>query len=260
MPNPKPALLLIASLGLASCSGAPAIDLATLSAEPAADGLLAEWGEGLVRLDDAGLSVGVARDGEKLHVALATADPGLQQQIANLGLIVWFEGRGREERRYGIHFPRAEGEGGPPRGDRPADESERRLQLERRIAALPAEFLFVRGKGGSGRLMRCGGDSGVELSMRLQGPRLVYELEIPLAGSLTLVPLALEGDVLALGLQVPARDDRARGGRSGGAPGGGLGGRGGSPGGGGGTGGLPPMGFGKDRRQALDAWLKVRLD
>jgi hypothetical protein len=212
------------------------------------------------------------------------------------------DGAGGEERRLGLRYPaglgaapRGVGPGagpeaggapasGSPAGERPggerpasaAEEIARRERLATRIAALPAEFLLLRGKDDGGRLTGRDEVPGLAFAMNLEGSRLLYELRIPLAsGERPLLPLELEGVQLGLGLalgplpgrggvQGPAENGMGSGppaGAMGGGPGrggrpaGGMGGPGGGPGG-------PPAGAGGGRSiaaVALDGWLLLRL-
>ena len=247
---------------LCACGSAPVMELGYLDDEALTDGRPAEWKGRIQYVEEAGLSLGAARDGDALRLVLVTADPELQMQILNFGLVVWLDREGGEARDFGIQYPWTAPEDLSTigRGTRDSDEESRRLLLKQRILALGAEFLLLGNEEGGGRLMMNGGKPGFELAMAMDGPRLVYELKIPLDGDQA---LNLEGDYLSLGLQTrvperaggPSEMAGMAGGRMGGAAG--RGGRGGQSGGGM-TGGPSPK-PGRGRPESLDTWIRLKL-
>jgi len=295
--------LLLLALAVSGCAGSAALDSFPREREIRIDGAGDDWEGRLSWVKDLGLSVGAQHDGEAIYLAIATGDADLQAAILARGLTLWLDGAGGEVRSLGLRYPAGLGGaaaagrpdggaggaapgGGRPGGERPGGEGPRsaeselarRERLAARIAALPAEFLLLRGKDDGGRLTGRDEVPGLAFAMSLEGSRLLYELRIPLAsGERPLLPLALEGERLGLGLALGPLPERgtpgngggpaSAGGRSGGpgGMGGGPGGMGGGPGGMGGPGGGPggpPAGAGGGRSvaaAALDGWLLLRL-
>jgi len=84
-----------------------------------------------------------ANDGVYLYAAFRTADPGARLQVLRQGLIVWFDARGGDKKRFGVHYPdtalpakpqRGGGGGGRPPGGAPGEPSQdegrwRRLEI-----------------------------------------------------------------------------------------------------------------------------------
>ncbi len=250
-------LLCLALPMLAACGSAPLLEITLRDAPVLIDGQAGEWAGGIQYVEKAGLSVGAQLGPDALDLVLVTADPGLQMQILNLGLTVWIDAEGGEERRFGLRYPAHELAGGF-RPERAAGD--RRERLEQILASLGGDFLLLEGKDDDGRLMMAGGRSGFDLAMGLDGPRLVYELRIPLATDPGM-PRALEfvaGD-LGLGLETLTSDREgvegkvsSMAGNLGGAMGGGRGRGSGS--------GNMPSGPRPDRPDFLEAWIKLRFE
>lgn len=286
--------LLLLALAMGGCAGSAALDSFPREREIRIDGAGDDWEGGLLWMKALGLSVGARHDGEAIYLAIATGDADLQAAILARGLTLWLDGAGGEARSLGLRYPVGLGgaalagrlDGGAPlgggqpgaerlggEGPRSAEsEFARRERLAARIAALPAEFLLLRGKDDGGRLTGRDEVPGLAFAMNLAGSHLLYELRIPLAsGERPLLPLVLEAGQLGLGLALgplPGRggaQGAAANGRGSGPPAGGMGGPAGGMGGmgrpGGGPGG-PPAGAGGGRSIAavsLDGWLLLRL-
>jgi hypothetical protein len=176
------------------------------------DGTAEQWGGHLDPLPDVPILLGVANDGSYLYLCLKTSDPKVKAQIAHLGMTVWVNGKGKNDRGYGVRFPVGAGfhrqrrEGGEPESAPPPDLGaavrgdvveligptvDDRFKVERANAA-PIEAAL-------------GDDSGV----------MVVELRFPLQPSED-HPLAIDakpGDTVAVGLEVerPKMERRARG-------------------------------------------------
>lgn len=192
-------LCLILAL-VAGCSSAPLLETSGLDAPARIDGVSAEWVGSVQYVEKAGLSVGAHLGAEAIDLVIVTADPGLQMQILNLGLTVWLDGAGGKEQDFGLRYPAPELAG----GFRPGREAgDRRERLDELIAGLSGDFLLLEDEDDEGRLMMAGGLAGFDLAMGMDGPRLVYELRIPLTGGEAKArALQLDGGVLGLGLIV----------------------------------------------------------
>ncbi len=253
-------LLCLVLVFVAGCSSAPVMELPGLDTPVRIDGRAAEWAGSIQYVEKAGLSVGANLGSDALDLVIVTADPDLQMQILILGLTVWLDGNGGKEQGFGLRYPAPELGGGMRPGQETGDRRER---LEQILSGLSGDFLLLEDKDDDGRLMMAGGRAGFDLAMGLDGPRLVYELHIPLVGEdRDTRSLLLEGGQLGLGLIVTppveeSLEDRTSSMASSmGSGSDGPGRRGGGQGGmGGNTGGGP-------RRTSpdwLDTWVMLRL-
>jgi hypothetical protein len=253
-------LLCLALPLLAACSSAPLLETLPLDAPARIDGLTGEWAGKIQYVEKAGLSVGAHLGTDAIDLVIVTADPGLQMQILNLGLTIWLDGAGGKEQEFGLRYPAPELGGGIPPGRQAGD---RREGLELLLGGLGGDFLLLDNKDDDGRLMMAGGHSGFDLAMGLEGPRLVYELRIPLVtGERNARALELESGLLGLGLKVkaPERENlEAQTSSMASSMGKGSGGPGRRGGAGGGTG---DLGGGPRAAQPnwLDTWVKLQLN
>ncbi len=246
---------------MAGCSSAPMMEFSGLSAPARIDGQAAEWAGGIRYVEQAGLSVGANPGADALDLIIVTADPHLQMQILTLGLTIWLDGNGGKEQSFGLRYPAPELDGGLRPGQEAGDRRER---LEQMLAGLSGDFLLLEDEDDEGRLMMAGGRAGFDLAMGLDGPRLVHELHIPLAGEdRDARSLMLGGELLGLGLIVTPpekeslEDQTSSMASSMGSGSGGPGRRGGGQGGrGGNTSGGPR----RSTPDWLDAWVMLRLN
>jgi hypothetical protein len=272
--------LLLLALALSGCAGSAALDSLPREREIRLDGAGDDWEGGLLWMKVLGLSVGARHDEAALYLAIATTDEALQNAILARGLTLWLDGAGGEARELGLRYPAgfgaaaagewragSTGGGGPGaeerEGQRPSS-AEAAIARRARLAALPAEFLLLRGEDDAGRLTGRDEVPGLELAVGLEASRLLVELRLPFASEgQPLLALAPASGQLGLGLAlgplpqrggpggVPAVGGIGRGpsGGLGPGPGAGRGGPGGPPGG--------PGGGGK--AAALNGWIRLRL-
>ena len=250
------------------------------------DGKNTEWKDSLYALDEHETSVGLINDERFLYIGLITINRDYQRQIMRSGLTVWFDRKGGEDKKFGIHYPLGfggsgsqqglrqntgdEGSSGEAGGDRPAES-----QMDNPRPLFDELEIYGPGDGEHHR-MTAAETGGIDVRVGITNGVLVYELKIPLAdnGSTAFAIGTKAGMQIGVGLEssngrgaAPSgsgEGGEGRGGGMGGGRGGGTGGgRGGGMGGGrgGGMGGGRGGGGSRSGGQAepLGVWAKVHL-
>ncbi len=230
------------------------------------DGRNTEWSGFLSPLDDKGTSAGVLNDDKFLYLAIVTSNPQLQRQINRLGLTVWFDQKGGEDKKFGIHYP--VGIAGFERRNEAGDADEPAGREPEREAAQNAssEVEIIGPSEADRHEMTLAETGGIEARFNQVKDTLVYELKVPLRDDGT-HPFAIgttAGATIGIGAETvlpqavrQPSEGSMEGGRGGGYGGrGGFGGRGGRGGRGGGFGGRSPSG---SRPEPFNAWAKVTL-
>jgi hypothetical protein len=69
------------------------------------DGHADEWGGHLLPLGDTAVLVGIENDADYLYLCIKSSDPGRKMQLGRFGLTVWADGRAKDDRGFGVHFP-----------------------------------------------------------------------------------------------------------------------------------------------------------
>ncbi len=160
----------------------PALESQWCDREIIADGRGYEWRDCDQYYDkDMRTRVGIFNDADYLYVFLSTHDRIMKRQIQGLGLTVWFDPVGGEEKKFGIRFP----VGLPhykwrsmlrPSSDDDLDQSREILenkQMELQILG-PEEYEQKT------ILATDVGKYGMSVSLGEEGGNLVYELKVPL--------------------------------------------------------------------------------
>jgi hypothetical protein len=243
------------------------------------DGTGDKWAGHLQPLPDLPFLVGVQNDGDYLYLCVKTSDPKTKLQLARMGLTVWANGEGKDEKAYGVRFPfpirsgRGRREGAapspPPTGEqRPPDPAVDSSMLE--LIGPTQEDRFQVPRADAHPIQAAlGDDSGV----------MVIELRFPLKHS-DEQPLAVDaqpGKTIALGFETEmprfkrgsggqggegekGEGHGVEGGEGGGAPGGARGGYGGFGGMGRGGGGRHGGGMGRGMGEGMSGMPKpIRL-
>ncbi|MEO7273741.1 MAG: hypothetical protein ABIX28_13510 [Vicinamibacterales bacterium] len=242
------------------------------------DGSPLEWAGPLAPFNDQPLAMAAANDGEALYVVLTASDPAVRRQILRQGLIVWFDGGGKDKKKFGVKFPigiglseedlRGRRRGGAPdsaapgreagdQGQPPSVEPPNRLEV---LGASKDEARSYTADQAPGIAVKVGQAEGL----------LAYELKVPLSSSSShaYAISAKPGQTISVGLEMPKLEmPNARGregGRGGGMGGGGGGGRiGGFGGGGGGRGRRGGGGGGgmerPEQAKPLSGWIELKL-
>ncbi len=234
------------------------------------DGSDSDWGNSLTFYDKLNALVGVENDDKFLYLCLVTTDQQLQNKILRMGLTVWFDKTGNNEKKFGIKFPigfsgmnrqNYTGERyNPQQGERPNPQ-----EINDRILKDQTDMEFVGAKNEEIRLP-IAQLKGVALKLGLKDGRLVYEMRIPLthAGGFDYAISADTGSVISVGLETGKMSfDKSRN-RGFGRPSGGEGGfgggmEGGDDFGGGREGYERARNFNPSNFQPLDFWAEVKL-
>jgi hypothetical protein len=240
------------------------------------DGSATDWAGPLAPFNDQPLSMAAGNDGESLYLVLTASDPAVRRQILRQGLIVWFDGGGKDRKKFGVKFPigvgfseedfgrrrRAGGGSGSPIQDsEPREGGQTLLEPPNRLEVLGASK-------DDARSYTADQAPGIAVKVGQAEGLLAYELKVPLAPS-DAHPYGVSaqaGQTISVGLEMPkleVPEGRGRegglgggtgggGGRIGGFGGGGMGHRGGGGGGGGGM-------ERPEQAKPLSGWVEVQL-
>jgi hypothetical protein len=183
------------------------------------DGRSDEWQEDATFIKQSNLSIALFNDGQDLYLGITSWNQELNAQVETLGLTIWFDPTGREERAFGVEYP-----------------------LVDRVRSGPdAPRLAVRGPGpGDRHALTPDQAAGIEVSSATVSGAMVYELRVPLERdarhpfAIDAVPGRPVGILLETPRVEPFREDRREARGEGEGPRAGV--RGGGTGGGGGRG------------------------
>ncbi len=158
------------------------------------DGNKTDWGNSLTLDNNSNFLYGVQNDDKNLYICFATNDPDLEAKIVRMGLTVWLDRNGNDDKVFGINYPlsfqdvnfrnmnfrrdeapenqmRTRGEDNAPLG---ADMLKRALERKQ-------NDLEIVGKNKDDvTRMSMAELKGIEIKMAFQDNTLVYELKIPL--------------------------------------------------------------------------------
>ena len=226
----------------------------------AVDGKADEWRDSLTVIKDAKIAVGLFDDQENLYVCISSWNDDVNLQALNLGLTVWFNSGGAEEKKFGIEYPLVE--------DRIQSPDHRGALGDvvplPEASARPSNRLAIRGPGLYERHAMAVSDApGLEVMASSVNGTFVYELKVPLGKSAER-PYAIgarPGESIGILLETTRSPAFAQESRDSAAPraGGRGGGRGGGMGGGmgghrhGGTGGGMRGGGASTRETGLES-------
>ena len=252
-------------------------DSAWLTTPITVDGSPTDWAGPLAPFNEQPLSMAAANDGESLYVVLTASDATVRRQILRQGLIVWFDGAGKDKKKFGLKFPigvglseeefRGRRRGGAPDSAGQGGEPRDRAQAP---AIDPPNRLEVLGASkDDARSYTADQAPGIAVKVGQAEGLLAYELKVPLASSEAHAygVSAKPGQTISIGLEMPKLEmpeGRGREGGRGGGMGGGGGGRIGGFGGGGGMGRRGGGGGGggmerPEQAKPLSGWVEVKL-
>lgn len=252
---------LIAILLAAIVGGCSTIDLASRWRHSPIhiDGMDSDWTNSLMYLEEHNMAMGLQHDGEYLYVCVKTADRNRQMQVQRLGLTVWLDATGSEEKTFGIHFPmgmQANGKAWNEPGDWSNDRE------ERQFTGMFHEIEVVGPDKADRTRMGVINPYGISVAMSDTSGVLVYELKVPLKSTASR-PFAIGSDAggrISVGLETGGVNRELMKEQMGGGRGGMGGGRGGMQGGG------RRGGMGQPNRQGmagipdpLKVWMNVTL-
>jgi len=251
------ALILLAAV-VAGCSSTP--ELGSRWTDNGTTGL--QGNTFLVKSQN--ILIGLHNDNEYLYLTVTAGDRMKQRQIAVQGLTVWFDAKGGDDKRFGIHYPlgvmrpQIEGRGQDFMRDTSWDTAE----------SLSDELDILGPADGEHHRMHMLEAKGVDVKMENREGTLIYSLKVPLMdnGGHAFAIGAKPGSVIGLGIETPEMSgvrNRGEGQESGGGGGRGrrgFGGRGDRGfGGGGGRGDQGSPDGARGAREPIKFWGKVTL-
>jgi hypothetical protein len=220
----------------------------------------AAWDSVMIRIEGKPFMTGILNDGAYLYLTLVTNDRSLQRQIMFRGLTAWFDYKGGDDKRFGIHFPR------PPQmgflSGRPPEENARGPEGDsgwmQRMPPVDTTEAEIIGPGeGEHHRENLTHLTQVQVKVTVSTEGLTYQLRVPLLdnGREPYAIGARPGTVIGIGLSAGAREsqraERSGGGdeeRGGGMGGGRRGGRGGGQ-----------RSAGSQAAEPLNVWAKLHL-
>ena len=207
------------------------VDSAWITSPVTVDGSPIDWAGRLAPFNDQPLSMAAANDNNALYVVLTASDPAVRRQILRQGLIVWFDGGGKDKKQFGVKFPIGVGlsdedlggrrRGGPPDSARPGREAGDRAQAP---PVEPPNRLEVLGaKKEDARSYTADQAPGIAVKVGQAEGLLTYELRVPLASAASqpYAVAAKPGQTISVGLEMPKLEMPDGRGREGGRGGGG---------------------------------------
>lgn len=242
------------------------------SGEIVIDGSDADWANSFSVFEKEKIAVGIANDSDNFYVCLKVLDRATQAQIMRLGLTLWIDSTGNNDKYFGIHYPLGMLASGQSfRRSEPGQAEDLKSQQQDFRDMLHEMEILGNDNAVIERLPNLH-SSGIQASINDSSGTLVYELKIPLSWSKQ-HPYAVSaqaGAVVGLGLETgefkPQQGNRSSDeGPGSGGGGGGFGRRGGGAGRGGGMrggGGVSGRGGGnrqENRPEPLKVWAKVHL-
>lgn len=176
-------LLAILLLTITGCSSVKEIESLKPVGEITIDGSDAEWSEGLLQQDNALL--GFRSDEKYMYCIFITGDRAKARKLMMGGMTVYFENP-ESKAKIGIKYP----EGFNPaelRDERPeggvGEVSERKPGGDRLDRQMPKTISIVDKAGNQVAQILSDDDNGIVAGIKMDGPRFIYELKVPLTGN-----------------------------------------------------------------------------
>ncbi len=200
--------LILIRFGL-GCSSSSQIASQWTDEKPAVDGKKSGWTASQVGIDDKGTSVGVVNDKAFLYLSLISTNDDLQNLTRRQGLTLWFEAKGGEDKKFGIHYPVRSRQFGRFSGDRDGGEE----QATYGPLGGDADNVEICGPGEDDRHeMSKAEATGIDVRYRISRDTLVYELKVPLADN-GKYPFAIgttAGALIGVGIEAGGRQFQKR--------------------------------------------------
>ncbi len=140
------------------------------------DGIPDEWQGSRTYIGSPNIVLGAMNDETHLYIALATPVRSVAARILGQGLTVWFEPKGRGNRKFGIRCPMGMEDFKTMRG---AAEDPARIRELLKDAATRLEVLGP--SDDDTAILLNDGTSGIEIAMGYRDGNFGYELKVPLA-------------------------------------------------------------------------------
>jgi hypothetical protein len=166
---------LIACWLLSGCGGEK-VESRWVEGEIVLDGIPDEWKGYRTYIDSPNIALGAMNDETHLYIGLATPVRDIAARILGQGLIVWFEPRGRGDRKFGVRCPMGMADFKPlkPGGEDPA-----RIRDMLRDAQTRLEIIGP--SDDDTAVLLNDGTHGVEVALGYRDGNFGYELRVPLA-------------------------------------------------------------------------------
>ena len=140
------------------------------------DGIPDEWQGSRTYIDSPNIALGAMNDGTHLYIGLATPVRSVAARILGQGLTVWFEPKGRGDRKFGIRCPMGMEDFKPMRG---AAENPARIRELLRDAETRLEIIGP--SDDDTAILLNDGSQGLEVALGYRDGNFGYELKVPLA-------------------------------------------------------------------------------
>ena len=168
-------LALLASALVPGCGGEK-VESRWVDGEIVLDGIPDEWQGSRTYIDSPNIALGAMNDGTHLYIALATPVRSVAARILGQGLTVWFEPKGRGDRKFGIRCPMGMEDFKPMKG---AAEDPARIRELLRDAETRLEILGP--SDDDTAILLNDGTYGVQVALGYRDGNFGYELRVPLA-------------------------------------------------------------------------------
>lgn len=169
------------SVALAACALIPGcgdqkVESRWVDSEIILDGIPDEWQGSRTYIDSPNIVLSAMNDETHLYIALVTPVRSIAARILGQGLVVWFEPKGRGDRKFGIRCPMGMEDFKPMRG---AAEDPARIRELLRDAETRLEILGP--SDDESAILLNDGARGVQVALGYRDGNFGYELKVPLA-------------------------------------------------------------------------------
>jgi hypothetical protein len=161
---------------LISGCGGEKVESRWLDGEIVLDGVPNEWKGARTYIDNPNIVIGAINDETHLYIGLATPVRDLAMRIMGQGLIVWFEPKGRGDRKFGVRCPMgmADFKPGKPGGGDQARIGDLLQDAQTRLEIIgPSDDDTA--------ILLNDGSHGVQVALGYRDGNFGYELKVPLA-------------------------------------------------------------------------------
>jgi hypothetical protein len=168
-------LALIAFALIPGC-GDKKVESRWVDGEIVLDGIPDEWKSPKTYIESPNIVLGAMNDDTYLYIAMATPVRSIAARILGQGLIVWFEPKGRGDRKFGVRCPMGMQDFKPIRG---SAEDPARIRELLRDAETRLEIIGP--SDDDTAILLNDGSHGVKVAMGYRDGNFGYELRVPLA-------------------------------------------------------------------------------
>ena len=98
-------LCTVLCMAMVGCKSAMSLTSGTADRDIEIDGSEAEWVNILQPIADENFAVGILNDDEYLYISLVSADMRVRSKIMALGMTLWLDESGGQDKSLGIRFP-----------------------------------------------------------------------------------------------------------------------------------------------------------